>query len=175
MSLFDRSVATESHHFPTEPAFIVRVVVRNTPQYGLGHHGVFAAAPIAAGTKLWVWTDRVEKIHCTKLDVYIAKHFDDDEMIRVFLQQGFVLPGEENHDYFCSNPTDAGRFMNHSQSPNCGPDGTLCYVAEGEELTMDYGFHGNPEWYRDLCRKYGVKTEAEVSRQSREQYDVAMV
>eukprot|EP00568_Trieres_chinensis_P011553 CAMPEP_0183312600 /NCGR_PEP_ID=MMETSP0160_2-20130417/42259_1 /TAXON_ID=2839 ORGANISM="Odontella Sinensis, Strain Grunow 1884" /NCGR_SAMPLE_ID=MMETSP0160_2 /ASSEMBLY_ACC=CAM_ASM_000250 /LENGTH=45 /DNA_ID= /DNA_START= /DNA_END= /DNA_ORIENTATION= len=32
---------------------------------------------------------------------------------------------------------------------------------------MDYGFHGNPEWYRDICRKYGVQTEAEIANKCR--------
>mmetsp|Transcript_28810 Transcript_28810/g.69400 ORF Transcript_28810/g.69400 Transcript_28810/m.69400 type:complete len:112 (+) Transcript_28810:376-711(+) len=103
------------------------------------------------------------------------------EAVRVFLRQGFVLPrpprssgkdtsdgsrGDHPDDYFYSNPTDAGRFMNHSKDPNCGPDGTLRDIAASEELTMDYGFHGDPSWYRNICEKYGVLTEAQVSELS---------
>ena len=41
-------------------------------------------------------------------------------------------------------------------------EGLLRDVKKGEELTMDYSFHGNPEWYQALCEKYGVKTEAQI-------------
>lgn len=163
MALFDQSNDEPANYFPTEPAFVVPVEVRSTPHYGPGHQGVFALQRIKAGTKFWVWTDRVEKIHHIILDQYIADHFGENiEQIRCFLRQGFVLPGD-NDTFFCSNPTDAGRFMNHSSSPNCGPDGALRDVEEGEELTMDYSFHGNPLWYQDVCRKFGVQTEAEIA------------
>jgi hypothetical protein len=165
MSLFELNELNENAHFPTEPAFLVPVEVRDAPQYGTGQKGVYATEPIAAGTKFWVWTDRVERIHYTQLKVYIAQQVGNDDLknIQRFLQQGFVLPNDENH--FCSNPTDAGRFMNHSSDPNCGPDGTLRHVAKDEELTMDYSFHGDPQWYRDICYSYGVKTEAEIALQ----------
>ena len=164
MSLFESNEHDKNVHFPTEPAFLVSVAVRNTPQYGDGHRGVYATEPIAAGTKFWAWTDRVEMIHHTQLKVYIAQQFGKDlKQIQLFLRQGFVLP--TNEDYFCSNPTDAGRFMNHSSHPNCGPDGTLRDVAKDEELTINYSFHGDPQWYRDICHLYGVQTEAEIARQ----------
>mmetsp|Transcript_18384 Transcript_18384/g.42257 ORF Transcript_18384/g.42257 Transcript_18384/m.42257 type:complete len:168 (-) Transcript_18384:151-654(-) len=163
MSLFESST-NNPHHFPSEPAFLVPVEVRDTPRLGQGQRGIFAAAPIAAKTKFWTWTDRVKKIRHDRLGEYIAENFGGDaERTTIFLRQGFVLPGEGNDDHFCSNPTDAGRFMNHSPNPNCGPDGTLRDISEGEEMTMDYGFHGNPQWYIDICKKYGVKTEAEIA------------
>ena len=55
--------------------------------------------------------------------------------------------------------------MNHSNEANCGPDGTLRDIQEGEELTMNYAFHGNPTWYQAICAKYGVRTEAEIAQQ----------
>lgn len=66
-------------------------------------------------------------------------------------------------DFFHSNPTDSGRLTNHSSTPNTGPDGALSDILPGEELTMDYSFHGNPEWYQNICAKYGVLTEAQVA------------
>merc|ERR1719346_927123 len=63
-----------------------------------------------------------------------------------------------------TNPEDAGRFTNHSASPNMGIDGALRDIASGEQLTMDYSFHGNPEWYQNICAKYGVLTEAEIAK-----------
>eukprot|EP00978_Attheya_sp_CCMP212_P048862 scaffold585888_cov63-Attheya_sp.AAC.1 len=152
MALFERSTIDENEDannmFPTEPAFLVPVEVRDTVQYGPGHKGVFAMSDLPPGTKFWVWTDRVTQIHSSELVAYMAQQFGNNvEQIRVFLQQGFVLPGtiETTESYFCSNPTDAGRFMNHSANPNCGPDGTLQQITAGDEMTMDYAFHGDPE------------------------------
>lgn len=164
MALFERiSNNTTDDLFPTEPAFVVSVEVRDTNQYGNGHKGVFALEPIKANSKFWIWTDRIVTIHHKELNNYISTNFGEDrEKIQIFLRQGFVLP--TNPDFFNSNPTDAGRFMNHSSTPNCGPDGTLRDIAIGEELTMDYSFHGNPEWYQDICRSYDVLTEAEVAK-----------
>jgi len=143
---------------------------------------VFSTAFIAKGTHIWAWTRRVNQIHHTKLETYIKDHFftnddDDDDthahahanekaqvenisLIQVFLRQGFVLPN--NDAFFNSNPTDAGRFMNHSNEPTCGPDGALRDIEAGEELTMCYSFHGNPQWYQDICIKYGVLSETDI-------------
>lgn len=140
---------------------MVPVEVREIPLLGGGQKGVFALQSIPAQTKNWAWTDHIEKIHHSQLTEYISHNFSkgsegelDWEAVRIFLRQGFVLPrplqsdGNSNnaegdvHDYpdayFYSNPTDAGRFMNHSNNPNCGPDGTLRDIGEGEEFTMDY-------------------------------------
>jgi hypothetical protein len=168
MALFEDE-SKDTHHFPTLPAFVCPVAIRETPQYGSGHKGIFAQAKIPKGTKFWVWTDRVNIIPHQQLEEYMEKEFGNDvESIRVFLRQGFVLPpgAKGNEDqFFYSNPTDAGRFMNHSSYPNCGPDGALCDILEGEEMTMDYSFHGNPQWYEDVCHKYGVLTERQVAKQ----------
>merc|ERR1711971_139475 len=111
--------------------------------------------------------------------------------IQTFLRQGFVLPissssetmipknklsasaitketernstiEESDDNYFHSNPADSGRFTNHSSDPNMGPDGALRDIEPGEELTMDYSFHGNPIWYQTICAKYDVLTEAQI-------------
>ncbi|KAL7552862.1 hypothetical protein ACHAWF_016107 [Thalassiosira exigua] len=193
MALFEAD-DDPSTSFPTEPAFLVPVEVREVPRLGPGQRGVFALEAIPAKTKFWAWTDRVKAIHRSDLEEHIARTFggtgggdSDAEAARIFLRQGFVLPrlpgpseeaGEEEEgagaddrrpdDYFYTNPTDAGRFMNHSEEPNCGPDGTLRDVRAGEELTMDYCFHGEPGWYREICAKYGVLTEAQVAARCKE-------
>ena len=41
--------------------------------------------------------------------------------------------------------------------------GALRDIEIGEELTMNYNFHGNPQWYIDICDKYGVLTERQVA------------
>lgn len=56
-----------------------------------------------------------------------------------------------------------------SSTPNCGPDDTLRDVQPDEELTMDYAFHGNPQWYQDICRKYNVLTETQVATAQQQQ------
>lgn len=168
MSLFEKGLETKEVEFPTLPAFLVSVEVREVPTMGTGHNGVFALEPIPAETKIWKWTDRIHVIPQQELEEYIQENFAQDELaIRTFMRQGFVLPNtakNPNADaVFNSNPTDAGRFMNHSCSPNCGPDGALRDIQAGEELTMDYVFHGNPQWYQDICQKYGVLTERQVA------------
>jgi hypothetical protein len=173
--------------FPTLPAFLWPVEIRETPSIGPDHKGVFALVDIPADTKFWIWTNRVHQIHKDDLHHYIEQNniivdndfqhqkssdekatvgdvevgSNNEEAIQIFLRQGFVLPNDP--DVFCSNPTDAGRFMNHSSTPNCGPDGTLRIIKAGEELTMDYGFHGNPQWYQDICAQYRVLTERQVA------------
>ena len=70
---------------------------------------------------------------------------------------------DSDDDFFHSNPTDSGRLTNHSSDPNMGPDGALRDILPGEELTMDYSFHGNPEWYQTFCAKYDVLTENQIA------------
>lgn len=176
MALFE-SESTRST-FPTLPAFTVAVQVKDMPQYGLGQCGIVALKPIPAKTKFWVWTDRVERVHHSKLHDYLEEQTGDiqdadekQEAKRIILRQGFVLPnskqGDDTDEYFCTNPTDAGRFMNHSSNPNCGPDGTLRDIQPGEEMTMDYAFHGNPKWYQAICHEFGVQTEHDIAQAAR--------
>mmetsp|Transcript_9030 Transcript_9030/g.21469 ORF Transcript_9030/g.21469 Transcript_9030/m.21469 type:complete len:202 (-) Transcript_9030:1714-2319(-) len=155
----------DSHRFPTLPAFTVPVEVRSAPQYGPTEFGVFALEDIPANCRdFWIWTDRVKKIHHTELEDYIQSNFESTNIrqIRQFLRRGFVLPPPKD-DYWNSNPTDAGSFMNHSSTPNCGqPYGTLRTIKKGEELVMDYSGNGNPKWYQDICHKYGILTGVEI-------------
>ena len=174
------SSPNESYHFPTHAAYLVPVEIKEVPEYGEGHLGVFAMEHIKKGTKLWVWTHRVKSIHHKDLKEYIQMKFGDDRQnIQVFLRQGFVLPEasmsetmtpinsnankHRKDDYFHSNPTDSGRLTNHSSDPNTGVDGALRDILPGEELTLDYSFHGNPKWYQTICAEYNVLTEAQVA------------
>ncbi|KAL7453194.1 hypothetical protein ACHAWC_004865 [Mediolabrus comicus] len=181
MSLFDVQDRGEEDAddtktlFPTLPSFTVPVKIQDCPQYGEGHKGIVALEPIPANTKFWIWTDRVKKNHHSELMGYLeeqTRHISDvmekRQAQRIILRQGFVLPSTEtspNQDeYFNTNPTDApGRFMNHSSNPNCGPDGTLGDIQAGEEMTMDYSFHGNPIWYVSICHQFDVETESEIA------------
>ena len=170
MALFEKGLEEKDNEFPTLPAFLVRVEVKAVPSIGDGHKGIFTLEKLPAQTKIWKWTKRITVIPQSELETYIQNNYDIEkelEAIRIFLRQGFVLPNTKEHpngdQYFNSNPTDAGRFMNHSNTPNCGPDGALRDIEVGEELTMNYNFHGNPQWYVDICAKYGVLTERQVA------------
>jgi len=137
-------------------SFLIPVEIKEVPELGANHQGVFATQPILKDSPIWEWTDRVERIHYTKLEEFISSHNNTFD-VRVFLRQGFVLANDE--EFFNSNPTDAGRLTNHACEPSCGPAGTVRDIAAGEEITLDYRFHGNPKWYQTLCAKYGVETE----------------
>ena len=87
--------------------------------------------------------------------------------MQVLLRQSFVAPS--NDAALCINPFDNGRFTNHSATPNVGAcldDSVDSYalqdISEGEELTCDYAGFVTPDWYKQLCQKYGVLTTQEV-------------
>jgi hypothetical protein len=102
-----RGEAEQAPVFPTEPAFLVPVAVRDVPDSRFsesGHKGLFAVGSIPKGTDLWIWTDRVEQIHHDDLETYIKNNFDNNRDVEIFLRQGFVLPDADH--LFNSNPTD---------------------------------------------------------------------
>ena len=148
-----------SKRFDAVPAFVVPVEIRAIPEMGVDHNGVFAAVPIKKGEVIWEWTDLVRSIHHKDLDKALESMTTSEAAL--FLRQGFVMPNDLEH--FNTNPKDAGRFTNHSKTPNLGMEGALRDIEVGEEITMDYTFHGDPEWYRDICAKYNVQTEAQIA------------
>ncbi len=157
----------DSHLFPAHAAFTIPVEIKPTPHLGEEQYGVFAAEDIPPNTNFWLWTHRVVEIPSSGIGNYISQNYqpDDVEGIRHFLRRGFVLPPPYD-DFFYSNPTDAGTFMNHSSNPNCArPQGTTRLVKAGEELTMDYAGNGNPAWYVDICHQYGILTPVEIAEE----------
>ena len=95
--------------------------------------GVFAARPVAAGTRIWEFTPGVDW-EITPDD--LARF---PEPYQSQLRAWCYLDGDGLY-VFCG---DNGKFMNHSERPNCDdpPDRTTVVnrdVAEGEELTCDY-------------------------------------
>ena len=98
--------------------------------------GVFAAAPITAGSAIWELSD--------DLDLLLTR----EQLARLpALQRDFI----ERYGYpHMSQPHltvlefDNGRFMNHSTTPNTDftrPEVGYAIrdIAAGEELTCDYG------------------------------------
>ena len=82
-----------------------------------------------------------------------ARHNCRDAGIFCLLQRSFT-------------PAAAARTRRvHGQEFGYGPDGTLRDIEVGEELTLDYSFHGNPihVWYRETCSKFVVLTEREIA------------
>jgi len=99
--------------------------------------GIFAAAPIAAGTRIWAFIEGLD----TRLDA--AALSDTPEPIRLFLRRYTwphpAIPGKIILD------GDHGRFMNHSFAPNTdfrrvaeNIGCALVYIETGEEMTCDY-------------------------------------
>jgi hypothetical protein len=126
-------------------------------------HGVFALHPIKRGTLLW--TSKCVTSHTIEEATAILEALSPTEK-KVWLRQTFVLSADPLH--ICSNPTDPGRYMNHSFNPNSGyaseemPSVALRDVAAGEELTCDYSGLGSPEWYQNLCNTVGCMSTADV-------------
>lgn len=95
--------------------------------------GLFAATDLPAGTVIWEFTEGVDwRISPEELALFPEPY---RARLRHYLYEEdsgvFVLCG------------DNGKFMNHSESPNCDdPEGeftvTNRLVRAGEELTCDY-------------------------------------
>lgn len=131
-------------------------------------HGVFAVDPIKQGTLLW--TPKCVTSHTIEEATAILNALSPMEK-KVWLRQTFVLSADPLH--ICSNPTDPGRYMNHSFNANSGyaseemPSVALRDVAAGEELTCDYSGLGSPEWYQNLCNAVGCMSTADVVAHAR--------
>ncbi|MGK9167408.1 SET domain-containing protein-lysine N-methyltransferase [Inquilinus limosus] len=108
--------------------------------------GLFAAAPMAAGTEVWRWHP--------VFDVFVpdAEIATLPEPARDYLER-YAYPAPDLPGGLSLNLDDA-RFMNHSDDPTLETVGEVCIarrdIAAGEELTCDYGaFHPD---LRDLIR-----------------------
>ena len=97
--------------------------------------GVFAAAPIAAGTVIWTLDERFDQVLSHAQIAALA-----DEQRRFVERYGYphTLKPE-----LTIVELDNGRFMNHSDDPNTAFTDpaigwTIRDVAEGEEITCNY-------------------------------------
>lgn len=155
--------------------------------------GVFATAAVPKGTLLWK-PDQVEAVPADKIASNLAAMPHDQAAVSAhsklwltsskrqacshrlsgclralqeLLRQSFVAPSDSGA--LCINPSDNGRFTNHSSAPNVGAcvdhsvdSYALRDIADGEELTCHYADFVTPAWYQQLCSKYGVLTTDEV-------------
>lgn len=114
---------------------LVRVRLDRSPIHGLG---VFAAEPIARGAEVWRFTPGFDlEAHPALLERQPARFREH------LLHYGYIDRRLKLFILCC----DDARFLNHSETPNLGPDYTLERhgvdialrdIREGEELTVDY-------------------------------------
>lgn len=110
--------------------FLVPTYLGPSPIAGTG---VFAGAPIPAGTRIWEFTDGVDwRIPPDDLAAF-------PEPYQSQLRRWCFLTADGRY-VLCG---DSAKFMNHADDPNCDdPDGATTVtnrdVAAGEELTSDY-------------------------------------
>lgn len=111
---------------------LVRAYLAPSPIEGLG---VFSNDPIKAGDAIWRFDPRLDRL----IDRSILD--TADERIHAFIDRYcYEMPGYPDHFVL---DADEGRFMNHSDTPNCdftAPDVgyALVDIAPGTELTCNY-------------------------------------
>lgn len=107
--------------------------------------GLFAAAPIPAGTPVWRLDAGID------LDVDEAALARTSTVAQLQVQRYAYADPVRRVRVLCA---DDARFFNHSDEPNCRDapesDGLVTIavrdIADGEELTWDYREQGGPEW-----------------------------
>jgi SET domain-containing protein len=96
--------------------------------------GLYAAEPVAKGTLIWRYDERVDRSYTKK------ERQDLPELARSFLAT-YSYPEVIGSEIYILDG-DHARFMNHSDHPNtdCEID-TIAIrdIAAGEELLCDYG------------------------------------
>ena len=102
--------------------------------------GVFAAEPIARGTRLWRFDDEFDRL------VPVEKYRSAEPLVKQLFDR-YAYPSPDKPGFIVYE-TDNGRFMNHSDHPNSdfsdeGGARATRDIAAGEEITCNYGdFYG---------------------------------
>lgn len=112
--------------------FLVRTYVAASPIHGLG---VFAAEPIPRGTPIWRFQPGFDQVIpfalAEQLPASAREFLATYTYLSPLFPGGYVLNG------------DHARFLNHSDTPNTDNSGEIALalrdIAEGEEITCDYG------------------------------------
>ncbi len=112
--------------------------------------GVFAEELVPAGTKMWQFTPGID----------LEKTIEEFAKLPVRVQKWFKHFGYLDHRLNCHILSgDDARFINHSDSPNMGPDFNqdrygvgiaLRDIKIGEEITIDYRQIERDNWLSSL-------------------------
>ena len=107
---------------------IIRTVIRPSATHGIG---LFAAEPVAAGTRMWEFDDRLDRLYSNAEFQAIP-----EAHVMLMLYGQFTLDGDL---LLCG---DDARFVNHSETPSMSNMEMFCVaardIAAGEEITEDY-------------------------------------
>jgi SET domain-containing protein len=99
--------------------------------------GVFTHEPIAKGQTMWRFDREFDRV------IPVAAIREAPEHVREFMER-YTYPLYTDRENYVVLDADEGRFMNHSDEPNCvfPADGEVGWaardIAAGEELTCDY-------------------------------------
>jgi uncharacterized protein len=121
---------------------LVPTYLAPSPIHGIG---LFAAAPIAAGTPVWRLDERFD----VAVDEPSVASLDTVAQLQV--QRYAYSDPERRVRILCA---DDARFFNHADDANCRDDPSstgevtvaVRDIAEGEELTWDYREQGPGLW-----------------------------
>ena len=112
---------------------MVDTEVRQSPIHGLG---VFLKEPVAAGTLLWRFDPRVDRVYAEHELAALPPH------IQTYLKIYSTFHEPTGLYVLCG---DNGRYVNHAESPNTvsagscfGDDFASTDLAVGTEMTSDY-------------------------------------
>lgn len=111
---------------------LVKVYLDKSPIEGIG---VFAKAPIAAGTEIWRLDPRYDRL------IPVEQWEAESGVVKDYLDR-YAYPHRSDPRFIVFEGDDA-RYMNHSDAPNCDvTPGDRAYalrdIAAGDELTCDY-------------------------------------
>jgi SET domain-containing protein len=128
---------------------LVRTTLKNSPIHGLG---VFAAEPVTQGQQVWAFDPLIDRLLTMAQYQASPAHMQDylEHYCEFFPDLGILLLSGD-HD----------RFTNHSDHPNTQVEGTSTPearvfaardIAEGEEITCDYGVVRSLKWSRGAAQ-----------------------
>lgn len=122
--------------------------------------GLFTTQSIPSGTCIWKYTRNVNVIEYN--ETQCKTHLDSlqsESETKEFLDLTYG-----RYDTLCFI-TDDGRYMNHSETPNCktnmetGHTYAIKDIEIGEELFEDYTSFDHPPFLYDLLEKYQCKPD----------------
>ena len=122
--------------------------------------GIFVTRAVMKGTMIWQYSAGINvKVYDAETAASHIEKLATRAEARKFLDLTFGLK-DLLHEI-----TDEGRFMNHSEKPNCRTDENLGHtyasrdIDAGEQLFEDYTTFDHPDFLHDLLDKYQCAPE----------------